>query len=813
MVGMRQNKQPNSISYGLTSREARRRLKTYGPNKVATGENKSKVRLFLSKFTSPLTLILLVSATISLTLGEVASGSIIIAIVLISGILDFTNSYRSAKAAEDLQKSVRVNAKVIRDGITKSIPLSCIVPGDVVRLSAGSIVPADGETVDSNALTIDESALTGESYPVEKEAGSSLRMGSNAISGEGLMRVTATGKNTEFAKMSASLRRQTSTEFDTEIAKFSALVSRITLLLVVFILAIDMLLKHDTINSLLFALALAVGLTPELLPLIITANLTRGSLNMAKKGVIVKKLSAIQNLGAMDVFCTDKTGTLTENKIGVAGASDFYGGETGRILELAAVVCKYTSSFESPLDVAVMKYSSYNWRGYRKVQEIPFDFERKRESVVVRTSNGRRLITKGASENLFPLLCGYRAKNGERKRLTPKSMQTIKNMYHELCSDGYRVIMVASREIGDDEKYTPSDETALTFEGYIMFTDPPKASAKQSLAQLKAANIDIKIITGDDPLVAQKVGSDLGLDVSGVLTGTEISHMSQAQLARKVERATIFARVDPNQKLVIIEALRKRHVVGYMGDGINDAPSLRTADIGISVNNAVDVAKDTADIILKGKSLCYLYDGVIEGRRTFANTMKYLKMALSSNFGNMFSMAGSSIFLPFLPMTAPQILLNNLLYDASQFAIPMDNVDENQLLTPQRMELGQLKRFMLIFGPLSSLFDIVTFVVLLHVFHASASLFQTGWFVESMLTQVLVVFIIRTKGLAVRSRPAKALVFSTLSVCLIAIGLALSPIGKYLGFTIMPLPILSAIFAITAAYLLTVEIVKHLTRV
>lgn len=812
MVGMRQRKQQNNFSNGLSSREARRRLNKYGPNEASSAHKTSQLRQILSKFTSPLTLILLVSAIISLTLGEVASGSIIIGIVLISGILDYANSYRSAKAAEDLQKSVRVNAKVIRDGVTKSIPLASIVPGDIVRLSAGSIVPADGEVADSNSLTIDESAITGESYPVEKEAGNPLRMGSNAVSGEGLMRVVATGKNTEFAKMSASLRRQTTTEFDTEIAKFSALISRITLLLVVFILAVDMLLKHDTINSLLFALALAVGLTPELLPLIITANLSRGSLNMAKKGVIVKKLSSIQNLGAMDVFCTDKTGTLTENKISVAGASDFYGGETGRILELAAVVCKYTSSFESPLDVAVLNYHRYNWRGYRKVQEIPFDFERKRESVVVRIPEGKQLITKGAADNLFPQLSYYRAKNGEAKRLSSKSRQIITDMNQELCAAGYRVIMVASREIGDALEYKASDETDLTFEGYIMFTDPPKATAKKSLEQLRAASVEIKIITGDDPLVAQKVASDLGLDVKGVMTGAEISHLSRSQLVRRVERTTIFARVDPNQKLAIIEALRRRHVVGYMGDGINDAPSLRVADIGISVNNAVDVAKDTADIILKGKSLRYLYDGVMEGRRTFANTMKYLKMSLSSNFGNMFSMAGSSIFLPFLPMTAPQILLNNLLYDASQFAIPVDRVDDDQLATPQRMDLGQLKKFMLIFGPLSSIFDAITFVVLLHVFHADASMFQTGWFVESMLTQVLVVFIIRTKGLAVKSRPAWQLVALALAICSTAVALVLTPVGKYLGFVVLPLNILSAIAAITVTYLLTVEIVKHIAK-
>lgn len=803
----------NSKASGLTGREARRRLKIYGPNNVDAAKREPLWRQYIAKFVSPLTLILIVSAVISIGLGETISGGIIIGIVFASSTLDFVNSYRSNKAAEDLRRSVRVTAKVVRDGRTVPVPLNCIVPGDLVRLSAGSVVPADGETADSNALMVDESALTGESYPVQKEAGQQLLMGSNVTSGEGLMYVTATGRRTEFAKLASSLRRPVTTEFDAEISKFSNLITRITLLLVIFILAVDIIIKHDTVNSLLFALALAVGLTPELLPLIITTNLTQGSLSMARKGVIVKRLSAIQNMGAMDVFCTDKTGTLTENQISVAGTRDYYGGESGHILELAAIVCRYTSSFESPLDRAVLNCHRYNYRGYRKAQEIPFDFERKRESVAVRTPDGYEIITKGAADEMLSIVSAYRDKNGTAKRLTPAGRQRVARLYHDLSGQGYRVIMVASRMVDNQGNYTASDEIDMVFEGYIMFADPPKKSAKVSLARLRAANVQIKIVTGDDPLVAEKVASELGLAVDSVMTGAEASRMSRSQLVRRADGTTIFARVNPTQKLMIIEALKKRHVVGYMGDGINDAPSLRAADVGISVGGAVDVAKDTADIILRGKSLSYLYDGVIEGRRTFANTMKYLKMALSSNFGNMFSMAISSIFLPFLPMTASQILLNNLLYDASQLTLSLDNVDHDQLAQPRRMSLDGLKRFMLIFGPLSSLFDLITFWVLIGGFHATPALFQTGWFIESILTQVLVVFVIRTNGAAVKSRAAWQLWLNAGLISALALVLVCTPLGAPLGFVVLPGRLLGVIGLVVAAYLLAAEAAKRFIRI
>lgn len=810
MTGGNKRKDKQPANEGLTSREARRRLDRYGYNTTSDKKRLSPMAAYLLRFRNPLSVILLLAAVSSFFLGEYASGLIIFCIVIISTTLDFVNTYRSEKAAAALQRSVRVNAQVLRDHKIKSIPLANIVPGDVVSLQAGSIIPADGVVLNSTDLTIDESALTGETFPVYKPIDGQVYMGSSAVSGSGTMLVTATGHQTEFARIASNLNQDTPTEFDLEIARFSMLIARITFGLVIFILAVNLLFRRDAIDALLFALALAVGLTPELLPLIITINLTKGSLRMAKKGVIIKKLSAIQNFGSMDVLCTDKTGTLTQNQIAVARTQDINLTESRRVLDLAAAVCQYSTSYENPLDQAILKFQKYNFRRFRKVQEIPFDFMRKRESVVVVEDGQTVLISKGAADAMMSALGSYRDANGTAKRMTVGAAAKLRQAYADLSSEGYRVLAVASRPVSHQDKYTKDDEADLTFEGYIAFIDPPKASAKKSLDRLAQHNIEVKIITGDDPLVAQKVASDLQINVKGVMTGDQIAKLNKLQLARKVDQISIFARVNPSQKLAVIEALRHRgHVVGYMGDGINDAPSLRTADVGISVNNAVDVAKDTADVILMGQSLAYLNDGVIEGRRTFANTMKYLKMALSSNFGNMFSMAGSSLLLPFLPMTAPQILLNNLLYDTSQFALPSDNVDDEQLTRPHRMDMAAIKKFMWVFGSLSSLFDFITFGVLMLVFHTGASQFQTGWFIESLLTQTLVVFIFRTRRFALASRPSKGLMLSIAAIVIIAGSIALSSLGQYLGFTPLPLEQLTAIALITICYLTTAEIIKH----
>ena len=825
----------------LTPREAAKRLLKYGPNQIAKEKHLSGIRALLGRFLNPLVIILIIAASFSFSLGDVASASIIFAIVLVSVGLDFMNTYRSEKAAAALQNQVRVFANVWRGTKLIKLPLAEIVPGDIVKLDAGALIPADGEIVTTTGLSIDESSLTGESFPVEKAVGDVAYLGSSVTSGAGTLRVTATGATTEFSRIAAALHKTAPTEFDNEIRRFSGLIARVTFGLVLMIFALNILFQRNPLDSLLFSVALAVGLTPELLPLIITLNLTKGSLSMAKKGVIVKKLSAIQNFGSMDVLCTDKTGTLTEDRIAVARHMDFSREENENVLKYAYAACQFSTAFESPLDAAILNYHKFNLKKWRKIEEIPFDFQRKRESVVVKTAEGDEiLIVKGAPDEVLRIIDSY-DDDGQIKVLDDAALGHLQESYEHLSRDGFRTLAIAikvlkrgrgkvmaaaavgrSRRLSHKlirpgeaktaaQEYSVADEAEMTFAGFVAFIDPPKETAASSLAKLRDNGITVKIITGDDPLVAAKVATDLKLDVGKILTGEQIARMNKLQLQRAVEKTMIFARVNPSQKLSVIEALRNSgHVVGYMGDGINDAPSLRAADIGISVNNAVDVAKDTADIILMKKSLIELNDGVVEGRRTFANTLKYMMMGLSSNFGNMFSMAGASLFLPFLPMTAPQILFNNLLYDTSQMAIPSDNVDHEMIVAPRKINMKSLKKFMWVFGPLSSVFDFATFGVLLLVFHATASEFQTGWFIESLMTQTFVVYIIRTRRLPfIQSRPSWPLMFSVLAVITVALATIFSFVGKYFGFMALPAPVMIAIALLVLIYLILAELLKH----
>ncbi|MCL2735927.1 MAG: magnesium-translocating P-type ATPase [Propionibacteriaceae bacterium] len=801
---------------GLSSREAEQLLARNGPNVIAKEQHLSGAKAYFSRFRNPLVIILVIASGFSFFLGDVTSAVIIVAIVLVSVTLDFANTYRSEKAASALQKQVQVSATVMRDGKPVGVPLAEIVVGDVVTLEAGSLIPADGDIVETTDIAIDESSLTGESFPVAKMVGDLAYLGSSVTSGAGLLRVTATGANTEFSHVAAALHKTAPTEFDKEIARFSALIAKVTFGLVIGIFALNLILGHDTLlQSLLFSVALAVGLTPELLPLIITLNLTKGSLEMAKKGVIVKKLSAIQNFGSMGVLCTDKTGTLTENRITVARHMDFSRQENEEVLRYAYLACQYSTAYESPLDAAIIAYREFDLTGYQRVQEIPFDFQRKRESVVATTPDGDTvLIAKGAPEEILKILTGY-ADSGQSHPLDDASLASLQASYESLSRDGFRSLAIATKSMGTaadtGTAYGVADESGMTFTGFIAFIDPPKESAAAALSQLRANGIEVKIITGDDPLVSAKVAGDLNLDVTGILTGDQIAKMNKVELGKQAEKTTIFARVNPSQKLAVIEALRlRKHVVGYMGDGINDAPSLRAADIGISVNNAVDVAKDTADLILLNKSLAQLNDGVVEGRHTFANTLKYLMMGLSSNFGNMFSMAGASLFLPFLPMTAPQILFNNLLYDTSQFAIPSDSVDEEMIAKPRTMDLSSLKKFMWVFGPLSSVFDFATFGIMLLVFHATAPQFQTGWFIESLMTQTLVVYVIRTRRIPfVQSRPSWPLLLSVVAVIVVALATIFSFVGSYFGFAVLAPGPMIAIALLVLAYLVVAEVIKH----
>ena len=797
---------------GLTFRSVKKLRQQYGLNILQDNNHSNRALLaFLARFKNPLVIILLLAATLSLFFGDKTSFFIIITIVTLSVGLDFFNTYRSEKAAETLKDKVRVKAHVIRESKEHLVAVSELVPGDIVLLSAGKVIPADGVIIEGKDISTNEAALTGESFPQSKPVDAEVFMGSGVISGSGMMRVTKTGHQTKFSHIVVDLQSvHRVTEFEREIKEFSVLIIKITFFLVIFVLLINVLFHSNLLESILFSLALAVGLTPELLPLIITLNLTKGSLKMAKEGVIVKQLSAVQNFGSMDILCTDKTGTLTENKIALVKYVDGKNNHSDDVLLFGYLASAFSTSFGNPLDAAVKAHSGVDISMYRKIDEIPFDFERKREAVVVHHIHDKRrfLIVEGAPEEILKISNTY---GSDKNHITKQLRGVIQETYDDLSRSGFRVLAVASKEIEPEKHYRPSDESGLSFHGFLAFLDPAKASVSETLERMRTMGISTKIITGDNVYVTEKIAIDIGLPVLGILAGDELGKMSNREVAIAVEKTTIFARVNPEQKMQIIQALQANgHIVGYMGDGINDAPSLRVADVSVSVNNAVDVAKDAADFILLRKNLHELVNGIIEGRKTFANTMKYLRMSLSSNFGNMFSMAGASLFLPFLPMLATQILLNNLIYDASQFAIPLDNVDESEVLQPHTMSIQSIKKFMWSYGALGSFFDFTTFGILLLIFNADQSVFQAGWFFTSLISQLFVVFIIRTRLIPFKdSKPAVALVVSTLLAATVALLIILLPLRTIFHFGLLtPLQFVPLVCVIVV-YLFFAQLIKN----
>ncbi len=796
---------------GLTEAEARQRLARFGPDQIVDRKNTSAIAALFARFKNPLVLILLAAAAISASTGERVSAAIIVLIVLFSAFLDFFNTFKAERAVETLQKRVMITAAVLRDGRLREIPAVAIVPGDIVELKPGDLVPADGPLREARDFFVNESSLTGESFPIEKKTGDVLLMGSSAVTGQGRMEISATGRNTKFSAIASSLaKKEEPTEFDRGIRDFSFLVLKLTSGLVLFVFFCNVLFRHHLLESLLFSTALAVGLTPELLPMIIALNLSKGSLAMSRHGVIVKKLSAIQNFGSMDVLCTDKTGTLTEGKVALLKHVDGYGKDSEDVLRYACLSSAYHSGFENPLDAAIRAYRQPDLSGYRKIEEIPFDFMRRRDSVVVEADGARQLIAKGAPEEIFRLCRWY----GNARRPFDSGVEaSVDEEYRRLSREGFRVLAVAVREMSETrESYSKEDERDMILIGFTAFLDPPKKSVPETLRMLEERGIEIKIVTGDNDLVTRKIAEEIGLSVKGVLTGAELEGLSDDALRVRVGQITIFARVDPIQKLRVIRTLRAiGRVVGYLGDGINDAPAIHEADVGISVDNAVDVARASADLILLKKSLRDLALGVTEGRKTFINTLKYLMMGLSSNFGNMFSMAGAALFLPFLPMLPVQILFNNLLYDVSQFSIPLDRIDLEDIRRPRRLNVAFMRRFMWVFGPVSSVFDFITFGVLFLVFRLSGNSFQTGWFLESLATQTLVIYVIRTRKLPfVQSRPGWILLASTLVAVVIGWIVAFSSVGRYLGFVPPAWPVMAAIGAIVSGYLIVVELTKHL---
>ncbi|MFH1286087.1 MAG: magnesium-translocating P-type ATPase [Candidatus Micrarchaeota archaeon] len=810
---------------GLSTEEAGKRLGKFGHNELARKKKRAIVLEFLSKFKSPLLIILLIAGLISGFFGEMINAALIFMIVIISGVLEFYQEHKAEHAAEMLKEKVSTTATVMRGAVKREKKISEIVPGDVVLLSAGDMVPADARVISAKDLYANQSSLTGESFPVEKNAellkqksgaitewSNCLFMGTSIVGGTGSAVVLKTGSATEYGKIAKSLvGRAPETEFDRGLKRFGYFIMKITFVLVLLVFLINALLNRGILESLLFALAIAVGITPELLPMIVSVNFSKAALEMSKKGVIVKRLAAIQNLGSMDVLCTDKTGTLTENKITLILHIDVEGKNDEKVLLYSFVNSYYQTGLKSPLDEAILRHEGMEAKDYEKLDEIPFDFVRKRVSVVAKHEGKNILITKGAPEEVGSVCSVYECA-GKVSPLTKEMRGKIEKKYYELSAEGFRVLGISyKKENKDKTEYAVNDENEMIFLGFVAFIDPPKGSAKESLRLLKKGGVELKVITGDNELVTRKTCKELSFEIRGLVNGSELSQIPDDALSRVVENTNVFCRVTPMQKDRIIYALkRNNHVVGYLGDGINDAPSMKTADVGISVDNAVDVAKESADIILSRKSLRVLEEGVREGRKTFSNITKYINMATSSSFGNMFSVAGASLFLPFLPMLPIQILLNNLLYESSQLTIPVDNVDAEDIEKPKKLDVNQIGKFMVALGPISSLFDFITFAILLLVFSATPALFQTAWFIESLCTQALVIFAIRTKRSPFyKSSPSRLLVISTFTAVAIAFVLPFTPLGAVFKFVELPFSFVVLLAVLIATYIVLAEVVKN----
>jgi Mg2+-importing ATPase len=800
---------------GLPIQEAQRRIKIYGSNTLGTHKRTNEWRELLAHFKSPLIIILLFAAIISFSVGQPVDASIIVVMLLIGVIIDYWQEHDARNAAEKLKQTVKTRVTVLRGEKEYEILPEELCLGDIVLLNAGKIVPADVRIVFARDFYVNQSSLTGESFPCEKtveaiaDASSDLTtldniafMGSSVTTGTAKAIVVKTGNNTEFGKISEKLvMREEETDFSRGMRNFGMLVMRITLVLVLFIFLVNAVLKHDLLESFLFSLAIAVGLTPELLPMVMAVSMSKGSLQMAKKGVIVKKLSAIPNFGSMEVLCTDKTGTITEDKIKLIKCVDTEGNESDELFRLAYFNSFFQTGIKNPLDDAVLTHQPIDVSLVQKIDEIPFDFSRKRMSVVVKINGLSLMICKGAPEEIF-----------KTNNTGPGNIAKANEQYQLLSADGFRVLAIAVKEVGTQARFSKQDEQDLELKGFIAFLDPPREDADETIAELAKIGVEVKIITGDNHLVTQKICSQIGLPIKGIMQGYEMEHLTDDALRKRVLSTTIFTRFSPDQKNRVIEALKAyHHAVGYMGDGINDAPSLKSADIGISVNSATDVAKDAADIILTQKDLLVLKEGILEGRKTFGNTMKYILMGLSSNFGNMFSVAAATIFLPFLPMLPAQILVNNFLYDTSQVTIPTDHVDESYTQRPQHWNLHMIRNYMLIFGLVSSVFDLLTFYLLYKFFAVNEAQFRTGWFMESLATQILVVFIIRTNHLPfIQSKPSKYLVYSTLGCLAAGWLLPYLGIGKLLGFEPLSLKVIGFIVSIVLLYLISAELVKRL---
>ncbi|TRC86024.1 magnesium-translocating P-type ATPase [Mesorhizobium sp. WSM4310] len=810
---------------GLASSEAASRLAKFGRNTPASTSSASALAVFARQFRSPLVLILIFAACVSAFVGDGQEAAIIGAIVLASCVLSFTQEYGASRATEALKQRISRKAIVLRDGAECSVAADDIVPGDVIRLSAGNLIPVDGIILEARDFNVSEAVLTGETFPAVKTPGRSapdaaLTLRTNAVftgtsvrSGTATVLAAATGPRTEFASIAAALERQIpETGFARGIRLFGYLMTEIMLAIVILVFFANLMLHRPLIESLLFSLALAVGLTPELLPAIISVTLARGARAMAVNGVIVRRLDAIENLGSMDLLCTDKTGTLTEGVIHLDGWLDVDGNPSTDILLWGRLNATLQTGLKNPLDEAIAGApgEGASLAAFTKVDEIPYDFIRKRLSVVVRNKDAQDLlITKGAVQNVLETCSFVRTAKG-LEPLNEMDRAAIEEKFRRWSAGGYRVLGLAIRRFERQKTFSRKDEIDLAFAGFLLFLDPPKRGVKETLAELAQRGIAVKVISGDNRYVAAHLAQAIGLRADRIMTGEELSKLTKSALFAGVQHTDVFVEIDPNQKERIVQALRSRgRVVGYLGDGINDAPALHEADIGISVDSAVDVAREAADIILLKQDLGVLVRGVDDGRKTFANTMKYISITTSANFGNMISMAVASLFLPFLPLLAKQILLNNFLSDVPSLAIASDNVDPDQLHRPRHWDIRFVRRFMISFGLVSSLFDFATFAFLLFFAHATEAAFQTAWFVESLLTELAIVLIVRTHRAFWASRPSPLLAWLTLAVGIIAIMIPYLPFAAWFGFVPLPLPVLAGLVAITALYLLASEATKR----
>lgn len=809
-----------SSDKGLSDEEASIRLKNYGRNTLKSTSKVSAFLLFLLQFKSPLTLLLIIAAGLSLGLGDQTDAIIIFVIILASSVLGFWQEKGAANAVAKLLQMVQIKCRVLRNGNEIEIPVEKVVPGDIAILTAGDVIPGDSLIIESKELYADEAAFTGETFPVEKSAGiveagaplakrnNTLYMGAHVISGTAKVVIVKTGKYTEFGKISTRLlSKPPETDFEKGIRHFGYMLMEITLVLVVIIFGINVFLHKPVLDSFLFSLALAVGLTPQLLPAIITINLSKGATNMAKLKVIVKRLSSIENFGSMNILCSDKTGTITAGKVNIKGASGIDGNTSEKTMQYAWLNASKQKGFHNPIDEAICNNYNGNKITVAEQAEIPYDFIRKRLTVQLDINGSMIAITKGAFKNILEV-CSF-AENGKGEIVPLASIKAeIIKQYEQFSNNGYRTLGVAYKN-SNEKDFTREDETDMIFLGFISLYDPPKNGVQQTIDNLKKAGVSLKIITGDNALVADSLAKQVGLMDATIITGSQMRQMSEAAFMQQAQTAHIFAEVEPNQKERIILALKKAgNVVGFMGDGINDAPALHAADVGISVDSAVDVAKEAADIVLLDQDLEVLEAGIVEGRKTFANTMKYIFMATSANFGNMFSMAGASLFLPFLPLLPKQILLTNLLTDLPEMTIASDRVDDISVATPHKWDIRFIKKFMIIFGLISSVFDYITFGVLIYLFKADEHLFQTAWFLESVISATLIVLVVRTRLSFFKSLPGKYLTIATLFVIAFVLIMLFTPMAPLFNFVKLPLAFYGWMVLIISGYIITAELAK-----